>query len=433
MIDWGTLADFGLVLLFVLIGGVFAATELALVSLRESQIRSIEDSPRGAKVATLARDPNRFLAAVQIGVTVAGFFSAAFGAATIAPDISPYFVRWGIPEAAAGTLATVIMTLIIAYLSLVLGELVPKRIALQRSTGVAMAVGPALSRFAVLMRPAIWVLSVSTNALVRLLGGDPNAHTEEVSDEELRDIVSSHEGLSADERQMLDDVFEARERSLREVMRPRHEVAFLAADQPLEEAAAEVEELPYSRYPITGENFDDVIGFLHIRDLIGRRATNSRVVGDVARNILSLPNSNRVLPTVELMREKRVHMAVVIDEYGGTDGIVTLEDLLEEIVGEIADEYDTEEKVHEVGSTTISAGLSIEDFAQETGVELPDGDYETVAGYVISQLGRLAEVGDQVGTPSGAMLTVNEVDGHRISEVTVSTPEPPATEAEPAD
>jgi len=186
--DQYTLVNAGLVLVFVLVGGVFAATEMALVSLRESQLSQLEDQgARGAKVASLARDPNTFLAAVQIGVTVSGFLSAAYGASTLAPDIAPLLATLGLPPGIGETTALVGMTLFIAYLSLVLGELVPKRFALQRAAGLSLLVAPPLSRFASLMRPVVWLLSVSTNAVVRVLGGDPHARSETMSDEELRE------------------------------------------------------------------------------------------------------------------------------------------------------------------------------------------------------------------------------------------------------
>uniref|UniRef100_UPI0030FB986E hemolysin family protein n=1 Tax=Nocardioides salarius TaxID=374513 RepID=UPI0030FB986E len=220
--DTQTLLNLGLVLLFVMVGGVFAGTEIALVSLRESQLDQLDKrGGRGARVASVARDPNRFLAAVQIGVTVAGFFSAAYGASTLAPDFAPALVALGLPTGAADTLALVVLTLAIAYTSLVLGELVPKRIALQRSASVAGLVGPPLDRFATLVRPVVWFLSLSTNAVVRVLGGDPHAASEEMSDEELRYLVDQHQGLEPAERQILTDVFDAGDSTLREVMRPR--------------------------------------------------------------------------------------------------------------------------------------------------------------------------------------------------------------------
>ncbi|MFC5731515.1 MULTISPECIES: hemolysin family protein [Nocardioides] len=416
--DSQTLLNIGLVLVFVLVGGVFAGTEIALISLRESQLTQLErQGSRGARVAAVARDPNRFLAAVQIGVTVAGFFSAAYGGSTLAPDLAPYLEVLGLGDETAETLALVVMTLLIAYLSLVLGELVPKRLGLQKSAGLSLVVAPVLDRFATVMRPVIWLLSASTNAVVRLVGGDPHATTEQLSEDELRELVSHHEALEEQERRILRDVLQATETTVKEAMRPRGDVAFLSAETPLNAAADRVRDLPYSRYPITGEGFDDVIGFLHVRDLLGIAADDSRLVKDVRRPVLLLPATNFVLPSVATMRQQGTHLAVVVDEYGGTDGIVTLEDLVEELIGDIRDEYDAKEPVGTgEDRACIDAGWSIEDFTEETGIPLKDGDYETVAGFVIARLGRIPLVGDTVDV-DGAVLEVTEVAGHRITKI----------------
>nr|MCW2728310.1 rane protein [Aeromicrobium sp.] len=429
--DQQTLLNFGLVLVFVLVGGVFSATEMALVSLRPSQLDRLEqEGSRGAKVASLARDPNRFLAAVQIGVTVAGFLSAAYGASTLAPDVAPVFTGLGMPDGAADNVALIVMTLLIAYLSLVLGELVPKRFALQKSAGLATVTAPPLARFATVMRPVIWFLSLSTNAVVRLLGGDPHATNEEMSEDELRDLVGGHEGFEDDERRIVQDVFSATQRTVKEVMQPRHSVDFLSASTRLPEAAASVRDKPHSRYPVTGSSVDDVLGFVHVRDLLQADVDPAATVGTLARDIPVLPGTNRILPAMAQMRRDGVHIALVIDEYGGTDGIVTLEDLVEELVGEIRDEYDLpgmpdeDREIRREG--LFDGGLNIEDFSEVTGIALVDGSYETVAGFIIDQLGRMPEVGDSIEV-DGAALTVAELDGRRISQVRVvrvDAPEP---------
>lgn len=418
--DAQTLLNFGLVLVFVLVGGVFAATEMALVSLRPSQLDGLEESgARGAKVASLARDPNTFLAAVQIGVTVAGFLSAAYGASTLAPDVAPLLTGLGLSDAVASNVALVGMTLLIAYLSLVLGELAPKRFALQKSAGLAKAVAPPLSRFATVMRPVIWLLSVSTNAVVRLLGGNPHATNEEMSEGELRDLVGGHEGLEPAERQILSDVFTATERSVKEVMQPRHRVDFIAAATPLAEAAVLVRSKPHSRYPVTGDSVDDVVGFLHVRDMLQVDASPGSTVASLTRDIPVLPGTNKLLPAMAQMRRDGVHIALVVDEYGGTDGIVTLEDLVEELIGEIRDEFDDETLEQSAQEGRFDGGLNIEDFTRLTAVDLVDGSYETVAGFIIDQLDRMPEIGDSV-VVDDATLTVAELDGHRISRVDVS-------------
>lgn len=426
------LLNIALVVVFVLIGGVFAATEMALVTLRESQVNAIEArGRRGSKVAALARNPNTFLSAVQIGVTVAGFASAAFGAASIAPSLIPVLVPLGLTEQTAATIATILLTLIIAYLSLVLGELVPKRLAIQRNAQFAYAVAPVLNGFAIVMRPVIWLLSVSTNAIVRLLGGDPNLTSERLSEDELRDIVSTHEGLPDDERRILDDVLSLRHRQLSEVMRPRPEVVALDGSETAGTAIARIEELPYSRYPVVDQSIDDITGFVHVRDVYEAAARDPATpLRDVVRSIVYLPSTARVLPTLTTLRAQNTHIAVVIDEYGGTDGIVTLEDLIEEVVGEIFDEYDTGEAPAELSEEggVVDARLNLQDFAESTGVDLPRGTWDTVAGFILERLGRLADVGDTVDV-EGATLKVVAIERRRIAEVLVTRRAPSASDA----
>jgi putative hemolysin len=415
------LANVGLVLLFVLIGGVFAATEIALVSLRDSQLTQIaQRGRRGARVATLARNPNRFLSAVQIGVTAAGFFSAAFGATTLSDDLAPVLVGWGFGQTAAELTALIGITLAIVYLSLVLGELAPKRVALQRAVNVSMVVAPPLDRFATLMRPVIWLLSKSTDVVVRLLGGDPAASREQISEEELREMLSAHEGLGEEERKIVEDVFATGDRQVREVMRPRTEVDFLDAGMPVYQAVKTATTMPHSRYPVVRGSADDVVGFVHVRDLFSPEIANTSVkVGEIAREILLLPDTKRVLPAMTEMRRVGGHIAVVVDEYGGTAGIVTLEDLVEELVGEIRDEYDNDDESparSTEGEVEVDGLLNIEDFAEQTGVELPDGPYETVAGYVVAALGRLPDRGDVIEV-DGHSLEVVALDGRRVARL----------------
>ncbi len=428
----GTLVNVGAVLLFVLVGGVFAATEMALVSLRESQLRELaRRGGRGRRTAALARNPNRFLSAVQIGVTVAGFFSAAFGASTLAPDVAPTLRGWGLGPAVADALALVGTTLVIAYLSLVLGELVPKRIALQRSTGMALATAPALDRFASIMRPVIWLLSGSTDALVRLLGADPSLKNEQITHEELRDMLVSHEELPEDERSVLTEVFDVGSRNLSEVMQPRTEVDFLRADTTIPDARALALGLGHTRYPVIAESADHVIGFVHLRDLLlAERSLGT--VADLCRPIVALPGSKPALAALTVMRRGNAQIALVADEYGGTAGIVTVEDIVEEIVGEIGDEFDPVDGspgVATSGTGTPAAAsddidglLHVEDFTRQTGIALPEGPYETVAGYLLYRLDHLPQVGESV-VLDGNSLTVTELDGRRIARLRLTRPQ----------
>lgn len=423
--DSGAVVNIALVLGFVLLGGVFAAAEMALVSLRESQVRRIEKSgPRGVRTAELARNPNRFLSTVQIGVTLAGFFSAAYGASEIAPGVVPLLEAAGL-GAAAGPVAFIGMTLLVAYLSLVLGELAPKRLALQRPVVFTRILAPPLIAFSRAMRPVIWLLSVSTDAVVRLLGGDPRARREGISSEELWDMVAESELLEESSRSIVADVFGAGDRTLQEVMRPRTEVTFIDGATTIADARSMVRDGPYSRFPVIGKGPDDVLGFVHIRDLMPRdEAQDRRPVRTIAREILALPGTNRVLPSLSRMRKVNQHIALVVDEYGGTDGVVTLEDLVEELVGEIYDEYDTgaehEDRVSVAnGTIDVDGGLILQEFRAASGIELPEGHYETVAGFIMDRLGRLPRAGDRVQVP-GYVLTVLSMDRLRIARVRVT-------------
>ncbi|WP_336207576.1 hemolysin family protein [Nonomuraea sp. LPB2021202275-12-8] len=417
-------ANIALVLLFILVGGFFAAAEMAMVSLRESQVRKLSHlGRRGERVAKLARDPNRFLSAVQIGVTVATMLSAAFGADRLGMQLSPVLEAWGVPAAVAPVLALVLVTLAISYVSLVLGELAPKRLALQRAEGLSLFVAPFLDRIAALSRPIIWALSKSTDGVVRLLGGNPQADREEVTTEELRDMVVGHAELTPDERNLIAEVFAAGKRQLREVMLPRTEVEFMEVDTPLAEAAVLAAGLPHSRFPVYRESYDEVIGFVHVRDLLdpvltGRTEPLSELVP--IRPAKFVPASKRLLTTLSEMRDEGQHMVIVIDEYGGTAGIVTMEDLVEELIGDIRDEYDIEDDtvVLPAGEIEIDGLTNLNDFSTETGIRLPDGPYETLGGFVMAMLGHVPQLNEKVEV-HGFELTVTELDGRRIARVRV--------------
>ena len=438
--DWTALLNLGLVLLFVLIGGLFAGTEMAIVNLRESQIRQLEESgPAGERTATMVRDPNLFLSAVQIGVTVAGFFSSAYGASTIAPSLVPVLEDLGVPQATAGTVALIGMTLAIAYLSLVLGELVPKRLAMQNALAMTRIVGPPLSVFGRLMRPVIWLLSTSTNIVVRLLGGDPGADREAVSAEEIKSMVRNSDALDQAESRVLADVFDASERTVVEVMQPRHQVHFLDGRQSVAQTRTEIRDSGFSRYPVIGDDVDDVLGFVHVRDMLLVDDPSAARMSELVRPIEHIPGTVEVLRALNRMRAHADQIAVVVDEYGGTDGIVTLEDLLEELVGEIYDEFDRDSWPVPGGLDTILAadgtfdgGLILQEFEAATDIALPDtGGYETVGGFLMAQLGRIPEAGDRVAV-DGGVLEVVEVDERRVTTVRF-TPVPPGGTVEQAE
>jgi putative hemolysin len=425
-----TLLDVLVIFVLIVASGVFVAAEMSLVSLRDSQVRQLAHrSKRGRTVAKLNDNPNRFLSAVQIGVTLFGFLSAAFGGATLADQLAPVLVRtFGIQERVAATIALIFVTVVISYVSIVIGELTAKRLALQRSEAIALGLAPLVDFVATVLRPVIWFLGASTNLLVRLFGGDPGAGRTEVSDEEIRAMVSGSTTISDEERQIVDDVFAAGQRALREVMVPRTEVDFLPGDMPAHRAVREVLQAPHSRYPVMGESADDVIGFLHLRDLLDPDVSaRTTPIREMTRPVITLPGTVRVLRALNDMRRERQHIAIVMDEYGGTAGIVTIEDLVEELVGEISDEYDVvvEDKVGLPGEFEVDGLLSLDEFAEKTELLLEEGPYDTLAGYFMARLGRLPAVGDEIETEAveesdrevvvRLELRVIELDGRRAS------------------
>jgi len=418
------LLSIGLILVLILFGGVFVAGEIALVSLRESQVKGLaERGRRGEWVAALTANPNRFLAAVQIGVTAAGFLSAAFGEARLAGHLAPQLEDLGMSHGLADVVSLIGITLAISYVAITVGELAPKRLALQRAEGTALLLAPVVDRFARLARPAIWFLSKTTDLLVRLVGGDPSASRDAISEEELRGLVAAHESLSKDERKLIDEVFAAGERQLREVMVPRTEVEFLEASTTVARAQKVTGSAPHSRYPVTRDNQDDVIGFVHVRDLLIPAAkARTLKVADVTRDVKLLPDTKKVLPALSEMRREGHHLAIVMDEYGGTAGIVTLEDLIEEVIGDIRDEYDqpADGALRFRGGTIEADGLlNLDEVEEQTGVTLPDGPYETLAGYVMATLGHVPKKGEAVEV-DGHRLEVTELDGRRVSRVRVT-------------
>src|SRR5215469_4998414 len=410
MVVW----DVIIVLVIVSIGGFFASAEMALVSLREGQVRSLaKRGRRGVKAAQLAADPNRFLSAVQIGVTLATLVTGAYGADTLAATFRSWLIEQGMSSAAA-PLAFAVVTVCITFVTLVLGELAPKRIGLQRAVPLALLSAPTLDRIAVLARPVVWLLSVCVNVVVTLLGGDPRQSRQAMTEQEVRELVAGTHTLSPDERRIVGEVFDAGKRQIREVLRPRTEVGFLAAGTTIGEAARIAASVPYSRLPVYQDSYDNVIGFVHIRDLLGPNAPDrTALVDQVVREVKFLPISKTVLAALSEMRRDRAHLAIVADEYGGTAGIVTLEDLVEELIGDIRDEYDT--------------GIA-------AAIELPEGPYETVAGYVLAVLGEVPSPGDSVKVP-GYTITVTEMDGRRIARLRVTPvprPVPPPSQETPA-
>ena len=419
------LGDIGIVALLIALGGLFVAAEIALISLRESQIKQIAlKGKRGAKVAHLASNPNRLLGAVQIGVTFCGFLSAALGAERLGEYVIPWLEDLGLSSGAARGISLVGLTLVIAYFSLVFGELVPKRLALSRTEPIALTFAGLIDVTAKLFRPIIWLLSHSTNFVVRIFGIDPNEQRSAMSEEELLDLVAGHAALTEEERDIVEEVFNASERQIHEVMVPRTEVDFFDASLTVGKAINLAIDKAHSRYPVVRGSTDEVIGFIHVRDLLDTTLVSTGgKIQELVRNVMFLPGTKGVLPALTEMRNQRQHLAIVLDEYGGTDGIVTLEDLVECLIGDIRDEYDGDEDEitleTRTGDFEVDGLVSIEDLFDDSGIEIPEGPYETASGFVMHFLGRIPVIGDVVKV-NGIRIAVLTMEGKRAGRLLIS-------------
>ena len=418
----GVLKSFAIVLALIAVGGIFVAAEIALISLRDSQVKQLANKgKRGARVAHLAKNPNRFLAAAQVGITLCGFLSAALGADQLGVYVIPRLEELGISNSASEIISIVGITLVIAYISLVFGELVPKRLALYKTESIALASAATIDRIAIIFRPIIWLLSNSTDLVVRLFGITAKSTRNQISESELMDLVSGHADLTKEERDIVEEVFNSSDRLIHEVMVPRTEVDFLDASLSISQARKVAVDLAHSRYPVVRGSSDEVIGFLHVRDLLNPKLDDTQItIMEIVRNVIFLPGTKGVLPALTEMRSKRQHIAIVLDEYGGTDGIITLENLVECLIGDIHDEYDSHELTSQVqprtGDIEIDGLISLEDLNELAGISLPEGPYETISGFVMHYLGRIAQVNDVVRI-NGARFTIISMSGKRVGKL----------------
>ena len=412
------------VIALIIVGGLFVAAEIALISLRESQIRQIgQRGRRGARVASLTSNPNRFLAAAQVGITFSGFLSAALGAEKMGVYVQPRLEDLGVSPRWSATLSLIIVTLVIAYISLVIGELVPKRLALFRTEQIALASAALIDFIAKLFRPIIWLLSHSTNIVMRLFGIKPDEKRSAISEEELMELVAGHAALTDEERDIVEEVFNTSEKMVHEVMVPRTEVDFMDSSLTIGRAIELVSESAHSRYPVIRGTSDEVVGFIHVRDLIKNELPKAAKISELVRNIIFLPGTKGVLPALTEMRQQRQHLAIVLDEYGGTDGIVTLEDLVECLIGDIRDEYDLDEGEVSVetrtGDLEVDGLISLDDLRDDAGIDIPEGPYETLSGYVMHYLGRIPRDHDVINI-NGVRITVLSMEGKRAGSLLIS-------------
>ena len=409
------------VVLLVLLNAFFVAAEYGLVTARRTRITELRDQGdrRARLVLHITANPPRFIAAMQLGVTLTSLAIGALGEHALSKVLDPVM---------ATLLAVILAFFVITFLHVVIGELVPKGIALGHSETTALAVSAPVRAFFTVFGPLIWVLQRSTELVLRALGLDaPGGESDVHSEAELRMLVSQsteHGEIEEQEQEMLYKVFDFADKEVSAVMVPRPEVVALSVELPPEEALAAMIESPYTRYPVYRESLDQVVGVLHVRDLISA-LTDRGIAGvqieELVRPAHIVPETKDLAALLAEFRRTNQHMAIVVDEYGDLEGIVTLEDLLEEIVGEIEDEFDLpDESIERLpnGKMRIDGTFPIDDFNEQFERQIPIEDYHTVGGFVFGLIGRAPEPGDEVGW-EGTLFTVLEVEGSRIERLEI--------------
>src|SRR5512137_76186 len=414
----------------IVLNGFFAASEIALISARRSRVQQLasDGDPRAKRVVGIQQDPDRFLATVQVGVTFVGTLASAVGGVAAVHALSPMIGGIPLPflSAMAEPLALVIVVVSITYASLILGELVPKSLALRHAVSLALLVSGPLDSLARAASPLVRLLTASNRFVLRLLGQKGAAERAFISEEEVKYMVEEgrEQGVfDQTEQELIHSVFEFTEASVKDVMIPRPRMQAIDADTPVEEVLAYIVETGKSRYPVYRNSLDEVLGILYDKDLFRLLAEKKPItLAQVVRPAFFTPETTRVSRLLKSMQRRRMPMALVVDEYGGVEGLVTIEDLIEEIVGEIEDETDREDQaVRRLrdGSYIVDASVSIHDLADQHNLAFPESsEYETLAGFVITQLQRMPRGGEIVNY-EGWRLTIVDMDGRRIARVKI--------------
>ncbi|NJE81010.1 HlyC/CorC family transporter [Olsenella sp. SW781] len=421
--------------LLTLANGYFSASELAVVSAKRAILEpeAEEGDKRSQAVLKLSADSGQFLATIQVAITLVGFASSAFASTSLSDPLGGWFMSLGMPEAIAQPLAPVIITLAVSYLSIVVGELVPKRIALADSEGVAKSVSGVIRTFMHVARPFVWLTSKSANGLSALLGIASADEREGVSEEEIKYMVTDADELTDQEKSMIHEVIDLGDTIAREVMVPRVDMTAMEDTSTLSEVLTVMRRTGYSRIPIYHDSVDRIVGIAHIKDLISPILDDGRGADAVAAHVRTadyVPDTKDIIPLLSEMQSSHDQMVIVVDEYGGTAGIITVEDIVEEVVGEIEDEFDPDNKYLTQLSDRewlVDGRFSIDD-AIELGWPIEDNEeYETVAGFVLELADKLPRPGDVI-EKDGYQFRVQSMRGRRLSMLRVIAPEPPAEE-----
>lgn len=416
-----------IILLLILLNGFFSASEIAVVTTRRSRIKQLIEEGKGNAdiLFALRKNPDKFLATIQIGVTLAGAFASAIGGATAVEVIKPALQQLPLPAISlyAEAIAIAIVVIFITYISLIFGELIPKSLALSNPEGIALFVAPVIERFSKVADLGVRFLTQSTQLILKPFGKKAFTERGYISEEEIKLLLEEggEQGVfEPDEKKLIHSVFEFTDTFVKEVMIPGPQMVTIGINMSPDEVKAIIAEENFSRYPVTGKDLNDIRGILYSKDFFNVLSSSGTVdIRKIIKPPFFVPETMKVSKLLREMQKKRIHMAIVIDEYGAVTGLVTLEDLLEEIVGEIRDEYDVESPVIELGdgALLIDASISIADLKEDYSIELPESpEYETLGGFIITQLQRIPEQNDVVELPR-MRLKIVEMVGQRISKV----------------
>ncbi|MBD8499623.1 HlyC/CorC family transporter [Paenibacillus sp. CAU 1523] len=424
-----------ILLILIVLNAFFAASEIALISLNDNKVKSMaEAGHKKAKLLhSLLSEPSRFLATIQIGITLAGFMASAFAAESFAGRLAQYLYEAGvpIPRTILETVSVIVITIILSYFTLVFGELVPKRLAMKKYESIAMFAAVPLTVLSKVTAPFVRLLTGSMNLIVRILGVNPDENKEQVTEEEIRmmvDVGNENGTIQEDEKMMINNIFELDNKTVTDIMTHRSSVIAISMDSSLKEVAKLINIEKYTRYPIYEGDIDNIVGILHVKDIIKYLETDvddSFNLKDLIRVPYFIPASKRIDDLFKELQNNKVHIAVAIDEYGGTAGIVTVEDLLEEIVGNIFDEHDDEEEEKEIeqveeGVWVVDGTIQLRVLNPIVDADFPTDDYDTLSGFVIGQLGRIPEQSEKpVVMFGGFVFEVLEVDEKRIHKLKV--------------
>ncbi|HZK43742.1 MAG TPA: hemolysin family protein [Syntrophomonadaceae bacterium] len=418
-------------ILLIAFNAFFAASEIALISLNDNKIKVLADrgDNKAQMIVNLLDDPGRFLATIQIGITLSGFLASAFAAENFAGRLVSLVEKSGLDVSIAiiKPLAVIFITIILAYFTLVLGELVPKRIAMQKSEQIARFSIRGLTIISILSAPFIKLLTVSTNFFIYILGGNPNADEESITEEEIRIMVDVGEqkgAIQETEKKLINNIFDFDDKNISEIMTHRTDVIGLKLELGFFEIVDIINKQKFTRFPVYHGSLDNIVGILHVKDLL-RFLNKNNVEGfdlsQIIRKPYFVPENKKADDLLQELQKSRLHIAVVVDEYGGTAGIITIEDLLEEIVGDIEDEYDNEDNEYEKidDNTYIFQGMISLDMVEEIlEVKLPSDEYDTLSGYIIGQLDRIPIPGENPTVElDNIILKVEEIESKRITKI----------------